>query len=154
MLVLGIETSCDETACAIVRDGRQILANQVYSQIKAHEKWGGVVPELASREHLLLINQIIQEALLEANLDFSQIDLIAVTQGPGLLGSLLRRGMNIAITTPAKVACTPDFNKATHIMVPSNMYGLLALTPRRLRIINAGIQLAAITSAAMEILAV
>ena len=97
MLVLGIETSCDETACAIVRDGRQILANQVYSQIKAHEKWGGVVPELASREHLLLINQIIQEALLEANLDFSQIDLIAVTQGPGLLGSLLV-GINTAKT--------------------------------------------------------
>ena len=97
MLVLGIETSCDETAAAIVKDGREILANKVYSQIQAHAHWGGVVPELASREHLLFINQIIDESLREANLDFSQIDLIAVTQGPGLLGSLLV-GINTAKT--------------------------------------------------------
>lgn len=97
MLVLGIETSCDETAAAIVQDGRKILANQVYTQTRAHEKWGGVVPELASREHLLLINQIVNETLNEANLGFKDIDLIAVTQGPGLLGSLLV-GINTAKT--------------------------------------------------------
>jgi N6-L-threonylcarbamoyladenine synthase len=97
MFVLGIETSCDETAAAVVKDGREILASKVYSQIKAHQKWGGVVPELASREHLLLINKIIQESLNEANLSFNDLDLIAVTQGPGLLGSLLV-GINTAKT--------------------------------------------------------
>ncbi len=63
MLVLGIETSCDETAAAIVKDGRKIIANKIYTQTRAHEKWGGVVPELASREHLLFINHIIEETL-------------------------------------------------------------------------------------------
>ena len=97
MYVLGIETSCDETACAVVKDGREILANKVYSQINAHAKWGGVVPELASREHLLFINKIVKECLDESALNFSDIDLIAVTQGPGLLGSLLV-GINTAKT--------------------------------------------------------
>ena len=97
MLVLGIETSCDETAAAIVRDGREILASKVYSQIKTHQEWGGVVPELASREHLLYINEVIKQCFELAQLDFSQIDLIAVTNGPGLLGSLLV-GINTAKT--------------------------------------------------------
>lgn len=97
MFVLGIETSCDETAAAIVKNGRQIIANKVYTQTLAHQKWGGVVPELASREHLLFINHIIDETLKEANFKFDDIDLIAVTQGPGLLGSLLV-GINTAKT--------------------------------------------------------
>jgi N6-L-threonylcarbamoyladenine synthase len=97
MLVLGIETSCDETAAAIVKDGRTIIANKVYTQTLAHQKWGGVVPELASREHLLFINQIIEESLKEAQLKVKDLDLIAVTQGPGLLGSLLV-GINTAKT--------------------------------------------------------
>ncbi len=97
MKVLGIETSCDETAAAIVEDGRTILANQVYTQINAHKEWGGVVPELASREHLLFINNIIKATLTEAKLSLVDIDLISVTQGPGLLGSLLV-GINTAKT--------------------------------------------------------
>ena len=97
MLVLGIETSCDETAAAIVKDGREVLANQVYSQTQAHLEWGGVVPELASREHLLKLNNIIQDTLKEAQLSFADIDLIAYTKEPGLLGSLLV-GINTAKT--------------------------------------------------------
>ena len=89
MLVLGIESSCDETAAAVVRDGREILSSVIASQIKMHEPWGGVVPELASREHLDKIHPIVAEAMTQAGLEFDDIDAIAVTQGPGLIGSLL-----------------------------------------------------------------
>src|SRR5918992_2789805 len=89
MLVLGIETSCDETAAAIVRDGREIVSSVIASQIKTHERFGGVVPELASREHLDKIVPIVEEALTRANVTRQQIDGIAVTNGPGLIGSLL-----------------------------------------------------------------
>jgi N6-L-threonylcarbamoyladenine synthase len=89
MLVLGIETSCDETAAAIVRDGREILSNVIYSQIKTHTPYGGVVPELASREHLLKIRPIVDQAFVDAHLTLQQIDGIAATSGPGLIGSLL-----------------------------------------------------------------
>src|SRR3989440_12669458 len=89
MLVLGIETSCDETAAAIVRDGRKMVSSVIASQIKTHEKFGGVVPELASREHLDKIVPIVEEALSRANVIKEEIDGIAVTQGPGLVGSLL-----------------------------------------------------------------
>jgi N6-L-threonylcarbamoyladenine synthase len=89
MLVLGIETSCDETAAAIVRDGRQIVSSVIASQIATHKPFGGVVPELASREHLDKIVPIVEEAFARANLTREQIDGIAVTIGPGLIGSLL-----------------------------------------------------------------
>jgi N6-L-threonylcarbamoyladenine synthase len=89
MLVLGIESSCDETAAAVVRDGREILSSVISSQIELHRPFGGVVPELASREHLEKIEPIIQEALKKANIELKDIDAIAVTQGPGLIGSLL-----------------------------------------------------------------
>src|SRR5438445_7695713 len=89
MLVLGIETSCDETAAAVVRDGREIVSSVIASQIKTHEKFGGVVPELASREHLDKIVPIVEEALIRANLIKEDVDGIAVTIGPGLIGSLL-----------------------------------------------------------------
>ena len=89
MLVLGIETSCDETAAAIVRDGREIVSSVIASQIKTHERFGGVVPELASREHLDKIVPIVDEAFTRANTTFDDIDGIAVTVGPGLVGSLL-----------------------------------------------------------------
>lgn len=89
MLVLGIETSCDETAAAVVRDGREIVSSVIASQIKTHERFGGVVPELASREHLDKIVPIVREALERADLEPRQIDGIAVTVGPGLVGSLL-----------------------------------------------------------------
>ncbi len=89
MLVLGIESSCDETAAAVVRDGRVILSSIISSQIDIHKKWGGVVPELASREHLNKIDEVLDEALTTANVELKDIDAIAVTQGPGLVGSLL-----------------------------------------------------------------
>jgi len=89
MLVLGIETSCDETAAAIIRDGREIVSSVIASQISVHERFGGVVPELASREHLDKIVPIVQEAFDRAKVTTGEIDGIAVTVGPGLVGSLL-----------------------------------------------------------------
>ena len=89
MLILGIESSCDETAAAIVRDGREIVSSLISSQIDMHKPFGGVVPELASREHLEKIEPIVTEALEQAGIGFKDIDAIAVTQGPGLVGSLL-----------------------------------------------------------------
>lgn len=88
MLILGIESSCDETAAAVVRDGNQILSSVISSQIDIHRKWGGVVPEIASREHLAKISPIVNEALDKAGVSNDQIDAVAVTQGPGLIGSL------------------------------------------------------------------
>jgi N6-L-threonylcarbamoyladenine synthase len=87
--VLGVETSCDETSAAVVRDGTEILSNVVSSQIALHRPYGGVVPELASRNHLRLINSVIEEALAEAHNSLEQIDAIAATYGPGLASSLL-----------------------------------------------------------------
>ena len=89
MLVLGIESSCDETAAALVADGRVVLSNVVASQIKTHRDFGGVVPELASREHLRNIGYVVRQAFTEARKSYRDIDGIAVTQGPGLIGSLL-----------------------------------------------------------------
>src|SRR4028118_162221 len=89
MLVLGIESSCDETAAAVVRDGREILSSVISSQIEIHRKYGGVVPEIASREHLEKIEPIVDEALKRANVSLEEMDGIAVTTGPGLIGSLL-----------------------------------------------------------------
>lgn len=87
--ILGIESSCDETAAAVVADGREILSSIVASQVDLHRKYGGVVPELASREHLRQIVPVVREALEQAGLRFAELDAIAVTQGPGLVGSLL-----------------------------------------------------------------
>src|SRR3989449_7826260 len=87
--ILGIESSCDETAAAVVADGREILSNVVASQVDLHRTYGGVVPELASREHLRMIVPVVREALAQANMQLVQVDAIAVTQGPGLVGSLL-----------------------------------------------------------------
>ena len=89
MLVLGIESSCDETAAAVVLDGTRILSNVVASQIKIHERFGGVVPELASREHLKKIAPVVDEACQQAGKPLNYIEAIAVTEGPGLIGSLL-----------------------------------------------------------------
>jgi N6-L-threonylcarbamoyladenine synthase len=95
MILLGIETSCDETAAAVVRDGTTILSNIVSSQVEFHKKYGGVVPEIASRKHVESILPVIQEALQQAGKTLDSIDGIAVTQGPGLVGSLLV-GLSVA----------------------------------------------------------
>ena len=89
MLVLGIETSCDETAAAVVVDGSEILSSEVSSQIAVHHPYGGVVPELASRKHIEAITFVVHQAIRSAGISLDQIDSIAVTQGPGLIGSLL-----------------------------------------------------------------
>lgn len=89
MLVLGIESSCDETAASVVSDGRKILSSVISSQIDMHRPFGGVVPELASREHLQKIEAVVRRAIDGADISFGDIDAVAVTQGPGLIGSLL-----------------------------------------------------------------
>ena len=89
MLILGIESSCDETAAAIVRDGCGMLSSVISSQIEQHRPFGGVVPELASREHLEKIRPVVEQAMSDAGVSFNEIDAVAVTQGAGLVGSLL-----------------------------------------------------------------
>ena len=93
--VLGIETSCDETAASVVENGREILSSVVATQIDLHVKYGGVFPEVASRQHIRTIYAVIEEALQRANLSLNNIEAIAVTRGPGLAGSLVV-GMNAA----------------------------------------------------------
>ena len=89
LLILAIESSCDETAAAVVKNGREVLSNVISSQIALHTLYGGVVPEIASRKHIEKINQVIQEALDEAHVSLDDIDAIGVTYGPGLVGALL-----------------------------------------------------------------
>lgn len=105
MLVLGIESSCDETAAAIVKDGQTILSNIVTSQIDLHESFGGVVPELACRRHIEVMLPVIDAALKEAKVSLDAIDLIAVASGPGLIGALLvglnaAKGLALALNKP------------------------------------------------------
>ncbi|NLZ52200.1 MAG: tRNA (adenosine(37)-N6)-threonylcarbamoyltransferase complex transferase subunit TsaD [Thermoanaerobacteraceae bacterium] len=104
-ITLGIETSCDETSVSVVRDGRKILSNTIFSQIKEHAKFGGVVPEIASRQHLEAISHVTQKALEDASIGFDDVDLVAVTHGPGLVGALLvgvsyAKGLAYALNRP------------------------------------------------------
>ena len=89
IMILSIESSCDETSCAILKNGREVLSNIINSQIKIHEVYGGVVPEIASRNHTEVISQVVKEAIKKAKLDFKDIDIVACTYGPGLVGALL-----------------------------------------------------------------
>ena len=89
ILTLGIESSCDETSVSIVKNGREVLSNVINSQIKIHEKFGGVVPEIASRNHVEVISEVTKQSLKEAGKDINEMDLIACTYGPGLVGALL-----------------------------------------------------------------
>lgn len=105
MLVLGIESSCDETSCAVVKDGLHILSNIVASQTDLHQHYGGVVPELACRRHIDLMIPVINDALVQAGVTLDDIDLIAVTYGPGLIGALLMglqaaKGLALALDKP------------------------------------------------------
>ena len=88
-LILAIESSCDETAAAVVKDGREVLSNVISSQIEIHKKFGGVVPEVASRKHLEAVNPVIEKAIEDAGVTYDDIDYIAVTYAPGLVGALL-----------------------------------------------------------------
>lgn len=89
VFILAIESSCDETAAAVVKNGREVLSNIIYSQIALHTVYGGVVPEIASRKHIEKINQVIEQALIEADKKLEDMTAIAVTYGPGLVGALL-----------------------------------------------------------------
>ena len=89
LLILGIETSCDETAAAVVKDGRYICSNVIASQVKIHAQYGGIVPEIASRKHIEVINQVVESAINDAKITLHDIEAIAVTYGPGLAGALL-----------------------------------------------------------------
>ena len=95
VLILSIESSCDETAAAVVENGRNVLSNVISSQIEIHKEFGGVVPEVASRKHIENINDVVSEALIKANVEPKDIDAVAVTYGPGLVGALLV-GINFA----------------------------------------------------------
>ena len=88
-LILGIETSCDETAAAVVKNGREVLSNQIFSQIDIHKIYGGVVPEIASRSHIEKVSGVVRQALIEADVTAEELDAIAVTNAPGLVGALL-----------------------------------------------------------------
>ena len=87
--ILAIESSCDETAASVVKNGREVLSNVIFSQIALHQVYGGVVPEIASRKHIEKINQVITEALTQAGMTLREITAVAVTYGPGLVGPLL-----------------------------------------------------------------
>jgi N6-L-threonylcarbamoyladenine synthase len=105
ILTLAIETSCDETACAVLKNGREILSNEVYTQIEIHQTFGGVVPEIASRNHLEKISEVIRKAVGDAGVTLEQVDEIAVTYGPGLVGALLvglstAKGLAYALNKP------------------------------------------------------
>jgi len=112
MKILGIESSCDETAAAVVRDGREILSNVVASQVDLHRKYGGVVPELASRKHVEAILPVVDEALGRAGESLETIDAIAVTQGPGLVGSLL---VGLAVGKSLAYVCNLPWVGVNHI---------------------------------------
>lgn len=105
IITLGIESSCDETSAAVVKNGREVLSNVINSQIKIHEKFGGIVPEIASRNHINNISGVVEEALKQADLSYNDIDLIACTYGPGLVGALLvgvsyAKGLSYALNKP------------------------------------------------------
>ncbi len=114
--IMGIETSCDETAVAIIKNGREIAANVVASQIESHKRFGGVVPEIASRHHVEQITIVIEEALKEADITLSDLDAIAVTEGPGLVGALLI-GVNAAkaLAFAHNIPLVPVHHIAGHI---------------------------------------
>ncbi len=105
MLVLGIETSCDETAAAIVADGRRILSNIVSSQIDIHARFGGIVPEVASRQHVTAMIPVVEEALRRADVDWKDLEAIATTHGPGLAGSLL-----VGVSTAKAISFAKDLS--------------------------------------------
>lgn len=131
-LILAIETSCDETSAAVVEDGHILLSNIIASQIKSHMRFGGVVPEIASRHHVEQITQCIEEAMVEADVDYSDLTAVAVTEGPGLVGALLI-GVNAAkaIAYAHNLPLIPVNHMAGHIyanrLIQPLVFPLLAL---------------------------
>ena len=119
--ILSLETSCDETAAAIIENGRTIVSNVVFSQIDLHALYGGVVPEIASRAHVEACDRVVDEALREANMTFDDIDAFAVTAGPGLVGALLTgvncmKGLSYALGKPL-IAPARDARRAVDLIL-------------------------------------
>jgi N6-L-threonylcarbamoyladenine synthase len=131
-LVMGVESSCDETAVAIIKNGREIVANVVASQIESHKRFGGVVPEIASRHHVEQITIVLEEAMNQAGITFADLDAIAVTEGPGLVGALLI-GVNAAkaLAFAHDIPLVPVHHIAGHIyanrLVAEMQFPLIAL---------------------------
>lgn len=113
MKILAIETSCDETAVAVVEDGHRVLANLVSSQVEAHKVFGGVVPEIASRKHLEIINHLLAEAVAQAEITFADVDAVAVTYGPGLVGALL---VGVSVAKALALALGVPLIAVNHLM--------------------------------------
>lgn len=137
IISLAIESSCDETSVAVIKNKRKILANQVYSQIDVHKKFGGVVPEIASRNHVLKISNIVDLALKEAKISFDDLDFISVTNGPGLVGAILvglsyAKALSFALDIPL----VPVNHIEGHIY--SNFLKYKDLTPPFLSLIVSG----------------
>lgn len=109
VLILAIESSCDETAASVIKNGRTVLSNIISSQIDLHKLYGGVVPEIASRKHIEKINQVIEEALKEAGVTLDDLDAIGVTYGPGLVGALL---VGVAEAKAISFAKRPSFGRS------------------------------------------
>ena len=135
--VLGIESSCDETACAIVRNGREQLSSVIASQIQIHRAFGGVVPEVASRNHTLAVNAVVDEALKKANMTIGDIDAIAVTYGAGLVGALL---VGVTSAKALSYATGLPLIKVNHIEahIASNFVAFKDLTPPFIALVASG----------------
>ncbi len=112
VLILGIETSCDETAASVVADGKQILSNLVSSQVQLHAPFGGVVPEIASRQHLSLLNTLVEQALQDACIELADLQAIAISHGPGLVGALL---VGVATAKALAYACRLPLVAVNHL---------------------------------------
>src|SRR5207302_1360640 len=129
-VILGIETSCDETAAALVTQDGAIKANVVASQADLHARYGGVVPEVASRRHLELVSPVIREALAQADATLDDVDRVAVTQGPGLIGALAREGDPAAYDFP--VARVPGLDFSFSGLKTALLYATKKLSPEEL----------------------
>lgn len=137
MIVLGIESSCDETAAAITRDGREVLSDVIYSQAEIHSKYGGVVPEIASRRHIEKILYVIDKALADAGMTKDDIDAIAVTMGPGLVGALL---VGVSAAKSLAYAWGKPLIGVNHIIghISANFVAFPELTPPFLCLVASG----------------
>lgn len=137
MKVLAVESSCDETSVAVVEDGRKVYSNVIASQIDTHKKFGGVVPEIASRQHVEAINTVLKEGLDEAGVDLKDIDIIAATKGPGLIGALL---VGLSAGKTLAIAANKPFVGVNHIVghVCANYISFKDLEPPFIGLIISG----------------
>ena len=137
VLVLGIESSCDETACAIVKNGRQVLSSVISTQIAIHRQFGGVVPEVASRNHTMAVTRCVDETLKKANLTMDDIDAVAVTYGAGLAGALL---VGVTAAKALAYATNKPLIKVNHIEghISANYVQFPSLNPPFLALVASG----------------